>query len=52
LSYLGENGDVKHFRCPEGDWSVDTDDELEGYMRLYFHETLEHPESGRRLNDL
>jgi hypothetical protein len=33
---------VKRFVCPEGDWSWETDDEVEGYMRLYLHEELEH----------
>lgn len=35
---------MKHFECPEGDWAVDVDDEVEGYLRLYFHEELDHPE--------
>lgn len=32
---------MKNFACPCG-WSIECEDELEGYLRLYYHQDLDH----------
>jgi len=33
---------VKHFECPQQDWSEDVEDDAQGYTDLYLHEIEFH----------